>query len=307
MEENTFRKEFWKNYGPAAILLIIIAALLSWAFLSGKPDVEVLPPLTIIRVLLLILVGILAGWLGGLIGTGGCAIILPIIAFWMGFPAPLAIGTTLFVVIFTAISGGYGHWVRNNVHLRSSIWLGSAGVIGVLLGSFLFSKIVTQAALLSFILGIVFIWPSIRMIYEGIFPERLTAERDKDLDNASELSLASFGMGVGTLTGLIGLGGGYLLVPGLIYLFGAPVYLTMGTSLTAVIAIAIVGGGIKLFQGYVAFKAALFIAAGTIIGAQVGAATITRFKPATLKLIFGIYFLYAAVKFILSYLGITIW
>lgn len=49
------------------------------------------------------------------------------------------------------------------------------------------------------------------------------------------------------------------------------------------------------------------LAAGTIIGAQVGAAIIKRIKPATLKLIFGIYFLYVAVKFITAYFGIAIW
>lgn len=305
MEEKTtattVENTFLKNYGPSGVLLIIIAALLAWTFTSGTADVKGSPELTLLSAIILIIIGVLAGWLGGLIGTGGCAIILPIFTFLLGFPAPLAIGTTLFVVIFTAISGGYGHWVRGNVHLRSSAWLGAAGVIGVLLGSFIFSKIVEHTVLLSFILGIVFIWPSIRMIYEGIYPEKMASKGNKDLDKASEVGLASFGLGVGTLTGLIGLGGGYLLVPGLIYLFGAPVYATMGTSLTAVIAIAIVGGGIKLFQGYVAFKAALFVAAGTIIGAQVGAATITRFKPATLKIIFGVYFLCAAVKFIMAY------
>lgn len=116
-----------------------------------------------------------------------------------------------------------------------------------------------------------------------------------------------FGTVVGTLTGLVGLGGGYALVPGLIYLFGAPVYVTMGTSLAAMIPMAVIGGSIKLAQGYVVLGAALVLSAGTIIGAQIGAATIKKFKPNTLKLIFGFYFLYVAIKYIGNYLGIPVW
>ncbi len=81
----------------------------------------------------------------------------------------------------------------------------------------------------------------------------------------------------------------------------------MGTSLATMVPLAIVGGVIKLTQGFVVLGAALFMAGGTIIGAQIRAATIKRFKPATLKLIFGIYFLYVAIKFIGNYLGIPVW
>ena len=105
----------------------------------------------------------------------------------------------------------------------------------------------------------------------------------------------------------MGLGGGYALVPGLIYLFGAPVYITMGTSLATMIPLAMVGGGIKLVQGFVAIAAGLLLASGTVVGAQIGAAVIKKFKPNTLKLIFGLYFLYVSIKFICACFGIMIW
>jgi len=81
----------------------------------------------------------------------------------------------------------------------------------------------------------------------------------------------------------------------------------MGTSLATMIPLAVVGGGIKLAQGFVAIGAGLLLATGTIIGAQIGAAIIKRFKRTTLKLIFGVYFLYVSLKFILAYFGIMIW
>lgn len=63
------------------------------------------------------------------------------------------------------------------------------------------------------------------------------------------------------------------LIPGLLYLFGAPVCVTMGTSLASMIPMAVVGGGIKPVEGYVAVGAGPVLATGSIAGAQVGAAT----------------------------------
>jgi uncharacterized membrane protein YfcA len=86
-----------KGQTPTIVLLLIIVVFVLWYFLSGV--------------------------LGGLIGTGGCSVMLPVIHFWMGYPAAVAVGTTLFAVIFTAISGGYGHLVRRNVDVRAVLWL----------------------------------------------------------------------------------------------------------------------------------------------------------------------------------------
>jgi len=299
---------------PMALLLAIIACLEVWYILAKPPlpKAAPTPELTPLMGLIYMLVGFLAGLLGGIIGTGGCSVMLPIIHFWAGFPATMAIGTTLFAVIFTAISGGYGHLIRRNVDRRAAAWLGGIGVLGVLLGSWLFVILAKQAmSLLGFILGLVFLWPAIRMVYEGLLPwlkkgKQAGASSEGHIPGAA-WALAAFGFVIGITTGLVGLGGGYALVPGLIYLFRAPVYITMGTSLAVMIPLALVGGLIKLSQGYVDFAAGCLLAIGTIIGAQVGAAIIRRFRPTTLKLIFGAYFLYVSLKFVLGYFGIMIW
>ena len=93
------------------------------------------------------------------------------------------------------------------------------------------------------------------------------------------------GVSAGLLGGLVGLGGGYALIPGLIYIFGAPAYITMGISLATMILLASVGGAIKIAQGSVDIGPALLLWSGAIAGAQIGAAIIKRFKPSTLKLI----------------------
>jgi len=297
---------WWRAQVFTAVLLLVIAAIAAWALAAGIGAAPGVAPMDVVKGIALIVVGFLAGLLGGLIGTGGCSVMLPIIHFWMGYPAAIAVGTTLFAVIFTALSGGYGHLIQRNVNVRAFLWLGGGGIVGVLLGSWLFTFLSGQAKLLGLILGVIFLWPAIRMIYEGVIQQTMP-KREGTTITGSGWGMAVFGFVVGIATGLAGVGGGYALVPGLIYLFGAPVYITMGTSLATMIPLAVVGGSIKLAQGFVDLTTGLLLAAGTIVGAQVGAAIIKRIKPATLKLIFGLYFLYVAVKFITAFFGIQIW
>jgi len=307
-------KSFFGKYNFTIVLLavMIIAAIVVLSL--GKPSISGVPHLDSAMMIILIIVGLAAGLLGGWIGTGGCSVMLPVLHFWLGFPAPIAVGTTLFAVIFTALSGGYGHFKQKNVDKRVMLWMGGAGIFGVILGSWLFTFLSSQSALLGFIIGIVFLWPAIRMGWEGIIGfkksqsiSNTTVAPQSQSIKGHPAKLSIFGAVVGVLTGVVGLGGGYALVPGLIYLFGAAVYITMGTSLAVMLPMAVVGGAIKLAQGYVFLGAAVLLAIGTIIGAQVGAATIKKFKPHTLKLIFGVYFLYVAIKFIGNYLGIPVW
>ncbi|MEM3678154.1 MAG: sulfite exporter TauE/SafE family protein [Candidatus Bathyarchaeia archaeon] len=301
-------RSYLKNYIPTLILLLIIVGLMVAVLLSGSWTGRDAPQVTILDGFLLAIVGFVAGLLGGLIGTGGCSVMLPILHFWMGYPAPLSIGTTLFAVIFTTISGAYGHLIRKNLDKNAAMWVGGLGTSGVILGSWLFTILVKHVSLLNLILGLAFIWPSLRMITEGSgIAKSKAGQLDEKTIPGSRLGMGAFGFVIGILTGIAGLGGGYALVPGLIYLFNAPVYVTMGTSLASMIPLAVVGGVIKVAQGYVALGAGLLLGAGTVTGAQVGAAVIKRFKPNVLKLIFGLYFFYVALKFITGYFGIMIW
>lgn len=289
---------------PAAILLVIVAGIALCSFLTGNAVPPGSPAIGPADAAVLVAIGFITGVLGGIIGSGGGTIMLPILHFWLGYAAPVAIGTALFAVAFTAISGAYGHLVRGNLDRNAALWLAGFGIIGVIPGSWLFGILAGNTALLELVLGFVFLVPAIKMMYEGMMADR--KRQEGNAISGSRAGMAGFGFAVGVLTGLTGLGGGYALVPGLIYLFNAPVYVTMGTSLAVIMPMAMVGGAIKLAQGFVAIGAGLLLAAGTIMGAQLGAAIIKRFRPETLKLIFGIYFAYVSVKCILLYFGITI-
>lgn len=121
----------------------------------------------VITGVLLLITGLIAGTLGGLLGIGGCVIMLPALAFVFGYPLPVAIGTTITAVILTPSSGAYGHLRIKNVDYSTAKAVAVSGAIGAAIGSVIFLYVSEQLWLLNFILGFAFLYVSIRMIYEG--------------------------------------------------------------------------------------------------------------------------------------------
>lgn len=117
---------------------------------------------------LLFLTGIIAGTFGGFLGVGGGFIMLPALSFLFGYPLAIAIGTTITAIIFTAISGAFGHLKMRNVDLRTAKLVSISGVAGAITGSLAFFPLCDKVWLLSLLLGIIFLFTSLRMIYEGL-------------------------------------------------------------------------------------------------------------------------------------------
>ncbi|MEM2003292.1 MAG: sulfite exporter TauE/SafE family protein [Nitrososphaerota archaeon] len=253
----------------------------------------------------LIIFGILAGILGGFLGTGGCVIMLPALYFLYNYNLPVAIGTTITAVIITATSGSIAHIKIKNVDYRTTLIVAVSGGIGAVVGSIIFQFLVGQLPVLKIILGFAFLYVSIRMIFEGV-SRRKMAEQIGRVVPGSSLSKSLIGFVIGILTGIVGLGGGYALVPSFIYLLGSPVKIAVGTSLTSFISMAVVSGGFKIYQGLVDVAAALSLGVGTAIGAQIGARLVPKVPAWLIKTIFGIVFLYVSLKFILDVFGIRI-
>ena len=254
---------------------------------------------------ILFAVGILAGAMGGLLGTGGCAIMMPAIRFGFGFSATVAVGTTLVAVIFTAASGAIQHWRLGNVDWRSVKYIAPAGIVGVLAGSALFYYVHEYGAIIDLIVGLAFIWAAVRMAYEGVFRRQAAQVAGNELIGSKEAK-AGIGGSVGFLTGIIGLGGGYALVPSFIYLLRSPMRVAIGTSMASFVWFALVGGIIKMVQGFSDIPAAVVMGVGAACGAIIGARLVARFKPASLKAAFGFIFLYVSLKYILLYFGIRV-
>jgi len=143
------------------------------------------------------------------------------------------------------------------------------------------------------------------MLYEGLFAKAKAAEPVPQIPG-KPLSKTILGSVIGTLTGIIGLGGGYALVPSYIYFLKAPVKLAIGTSMAAFVWMALVGAFFKFFQGVVNIPVAITLGIGALIGAIYGAKLVAKFKPNVLKTLFGLLFLYVSLKYILIYFGVYI-
>ncbi|MGQ9689439.1 MAG: sulfite exporter TauE/SafE family protein [Desulfobaccales bacterium] len=249
--------------------------------------------------------GLLAGVVGGLLGTGGCALMMPVIRFGFHFDPAFAVGTTLTAVVFTAASGAFQHWRMRNVDVNAALLTGYSGILGVIIGSVIFGYLMPYGALIDLIIGLAFIVVSVRMLYEGIFVKGPPQAAGTELPG-TPLAKTVLGSGIGALTGIIGLGGGYALVPSFIYFFKGPVKLAIGTSMAAFVWMALVGAIFKLFQQVVDIPVAIALGVGALIGAIFGAKLVAKIKPHILKALFGLLFLYVSLKYILIYFNIHI-
>lgn len=261
--------------------------------------------LSVLTYVILFVVGIAAGIVGGLLGTGGCVLMLPAARFGFGFPPALAVGTTITAVVFTAGSGAWKHFKMGNVDKGTAWWVGLFGVGGVILGSIVFGYLIPYGSTIDLIVGLAFIWAALRMLYEGLFVKQPPGGPGEQVPGKGS-SKGILGGFIGFLTGIIGLGGGYALVPSFVYFFKAPMKIAIGTSMASFFSIALVGSVIKIYQGVVQIPAGIVMGVGAAIGAVYGAKLVAKIPAATLKVLFGLLFTYVSLKYILRYFGVTI-
>jgi len=252
----------------------------------------------------MLLFGVIAGVVGGLLGIGGCSIMLPALYFLFSYPLPVAIGTTITAVIITAVSGAQAHIRMRNVDFLTAKIITIFGALGAVFGSILFIYL-KRVPLLSVVVGLAFTYTAIRMIVEGVRRKTAAQIEGKEVPGSPK-SKAILGFVIGILSGIIGLGGGYALVPSFIYLLHSPVKIAVGTSLASFISMAIISGAFKLVTGDVDLLAALLLGVGTALGAQIGARLVPKTPAWLIKLLFGLLFLYVSAKFVLAGLGVRL-
>lgn len=166
----------------------------------------------ILTAISLIFFGLIAGILGGFLGTGGCVIMLPALYFLYRYSLPMAIGTTITAVVITATSGAIAHIRIKNVDYKTAAIVAVTGGIGSVVGSKIFEYLISQLSTLKLIIGLAFLYVSIRMVYEGVFYKKRREKEGKTIPG-SAIARALIGFFIGILTGIVGLGGGYVLVP----------------------------------------------------------------------------------------------
>ena len=233
--------------------------------------------------------GGLVGAILGLIGGGGSVLAVPLLVYGVGVSSPhVAIGTSAIAVSISALANLIAHARSGNVKWPCAFVFTIAGMIGAFAGSTV-AKLIDGHRLLT-LFGVLMIVVGGAMLRTPKRPER----HDVRLTPASAGRLApplvAMGLGVGALSGFFGIGGGFLIVPGLIAATGMPMLSAVGTSLVSVSAFGATTAANYALSGLIDWRiAALFVAgglAGGAVGVKLGG-SLSRRKSA-LRLVFGV-------------------
>lgn len=168
------------------------------------------------------LIGLALGTLGG----GGSILTVPVLVYVLGFDPKLAIAMSLPVVGVAALVGVMSHWRAGNVQLQTAAIFGSVAMVGSYTGARASVWFTGRAQLL--ILGTVMVAAAVSMLRNA------TQDEPRDSAPPHTALLLIVGLGVGILTGLIGIGGGFLIVPALVILGRVPMKAAVGTSLLVI-------------------------------------------------------------------------
>lgn len=226
--------------------------------------------------LLLIPLALLVGLLLGLLGGGGTILAVPVFVYVLGFEAKSAIAHSLIVVGITSLVGSYGHWRAGSVRWRVALVFGLVAMVGAVAGARLALLLSGRVQLTLF--AVVMLVASVFM-----FRGRRPAAADDGGAPAPQrlrlLPIALQAAGVGIVTGLVGVGGGFMIVPALTLLGGLPIYQAVGTSLVIIGFNALAGFVGYLDQVTVDWTLVAVFTMTAIVGALVGT-SLGRHVPA---------------------------
>lgn len=257
--------------------------------------------------------GAATGIVLGLLGSGGSIIAVPALLYLLHVEPKRAIAMSLGIVAITATISAWDNWRRGNVDVRVAVVFGLFGVAGTLGGTRL-----GMHAPVAFQLGLfalVMLAAAWRMLKTKKQPLGLAAQLAAQLAGAGGpaisatesgnikahmAQIALLGIGVGALTGLVGVGGGFLIVPALVLLSGIPMKIAIGTSLAIVAANS--SAGFAGYMGTVPVDWGLMASftVVTVSGSFAGTRLAHRFSQETLKRSFGVFLVFVAVYILIK-------
>jgi uncharacterized membrane protein YfcA len=262
------------------------------------------------------------GFLSGLLGVGGGFLLTPLLIF-VGIPAPVAVATTASHLTAAASSGALAQWRNRAVDLKMAAVMTLGGVLGVLMGVWLFAALrrsgqMDFAVSASYVLllgaiGTLMLRESLRALSlaRAGAPERahpparhlwLHGLPFKERFRVSGLYISVIppiviGFAVGTLSAVLGIGGGFIVVPAMIYLLRMPTNVVMGTSLAQIIVVTALTTVLQAVNNHaVDLVLAFFLVTGGAIGAQLGVHAASRLRGEHLRLLLALAVLAVAGK-----------
>ena len=260
-------------------------------------------------IFLAIISGAITGIVLGLFGSGGSIIAMPALMYLLNVEAKSAIAMSMGIVAVTATISGWDNWRRGNVDVRVAAMFGLFGVIGTYGGARLgvYTPVIVQLTLFALVMYAA-AW---KMLQKKKFTQAqavqlalaggtTVADAEIEIIKAHMGQIALHGVGVGVLTGLVGVGGGFLIVPALVLLSGMPMKTAIGTSLVIVAAKSYSG-----FAGYIGAVPVDWAMMGaftllTVAGSFAGTRIAHRFSHEKLKESFAIFLIIVATYILLK-------
>ena len=278
-----------------------------------------------VNALFIVVLGFLVGLLSGMFGVGGGFLTTPLLIFY-GIPPTVAVASAATQITGASVSGAMVHMRRGGVDLKMAGVMIAGGFLGSVFGAVMF-RLLQSSGQIDVVIGFMYVlilgWIGAIMVVDSlkslgyIKPE--VAEGPKPRHNRWVASLpyrwrfhasglyispvAPFALGLlaGTLTVFLGIGGGFILVPAMIYLLGMPARVVIGTSLLMILAVS---GATTMVHAITTRAVDVVLAAllllGGVIGAQYGALLTLRIKPDFLRLALAIIILLVALRMALG-------
>jgi uncharacterized membrane protein YfcA len=241
------------------------------------------------------LIGLVGGFLSGMFGVGGGIIMVPALVIFAGFTQRMAAGTSLAAIIPTAAVGSLSYALTDNVDWLAAVVLAVGAVLGAQLGSFLLSRLSTSFLLWVFVglqaTLIVSLWI--------VIPIR---EQHVDWNLGMLALLVAVGLFTGILSGMLGVGGGLVVVPILISVFGASDLIAKGTSLVMMIPGALSGTIANSRRGFVHLRGALIVGIAAALLAPFGAFVARAIDPRLGNILLALLLTFAAIRMVMSHL-----
>ena len=272
-------------------------------------------------VFLLLGLGAAVGFLSGVFGVGGGFLLTPLLIF-IGVPPTVAVASSANQLVGASVSGVLAHWRRGNVDFKMGYVLLVGGLAGSLLGVWIFTLLkrlgqveltisigyVLLLGVLGFLMMIESVRALLRMHRPGAARRRLhqhtwmhglplKARFRRSRLYISALLPIGIGFVVGIFSAILGIGGGFIMVPAMIYMLGMPTGVVPGTSLLQIIFVA---ANVTLLQAFtnhtVDAVLALVLLAGGVIGAQIGSRFGTHLRGEQLRFLLALMVLAVAAK-----------
>ena len=273
--------------------------------------------------------GVAIGILSGLLGIGGGTVMVPIFRLAFGMSPVVSTATSLFAIIPTSISGAASHIRHKTCIVSLGVAAGLGGALTSPLGVWLAQ--ISPAWMIMVAAALIIGWSAVKMLGKAFKmrsqnrTQQHAASNDDAIDDPTKASAqagaavdpaprkltrkqlllgAGIGLGAGVASGYVGVGGGFIMVPLMLSLIGIEMRQASGTSLIAVMILAIPGVVEQALLGNINYAAGIAIAVGSIPGAVIGARLVRVVPELALRFVFGFFLIVAAVILVLNEFGI---